>query len=173
MVCRIMEWDSDGTLEHEEGFEGGRRIVYKETVVGVGGFPFLLSLLIFLYSNASYNFKTAWTRVFCWFSRYEFRAPFVLPSKSHLSYQYHLRLTPPVTLERVLQYRTCYWMCLHPSTGCKYCSKPCSLACWVYLAPNYRWIHNCDNCADELLRLTGFDIRQYPYRSPYWNAPIR
>jgi hypothetical protein len=30
----------DGTLEHEEWFEGSRRIVYKESVAGVGEFPF-------------------------------------------------------------------------------------------------------------------------------------
>ena len=41
VVCKIMGWDSDGTLEHEEWFEGNRRIVYKESVDGVGGFPFL------------------------------------------------------------------------------------------------------------------------------------
>jgi len=40
-----------------------RRIVYKESVVGVGGFPFLLSLLVLLYSKASYDFETASTVV--------------------------------------------------------------------------------------------------------------
>jgi len=35
-----MVWDSENTSEHEEWFEGGRRIVYKESVVGVGGFLF-------------------------------------------------------------------------------------------------------------------------------------
>jgi hypothetical protein len=45
-------------LEHGEWFDDGRRIVYKESVVGVGGFPFLLSLLILLYSKASYDFET-------------------------------------------------------------------------------------------------------------------
>jgi len=39
--------------EHEEWFDGGRQIVYEESVVGVGGFPLLLSLLILLYSKAS------------------------------------------------------------------------------------------------------------------------
>jgi len=32
---------------------GGRQSVYKERLLGVGGFPFLLSLLILLYSKAS------------------------------------------------------------------------------------------------------------------------
>ena len=52
VVCKIMGWDSDGTSEHEEWFEGGRWIVYKESVDSVGGFPFLLSLLVLLYSKA-------------------------------------------------------------------------------------------------------------------------
>ena len=63
VVCRIIEEYSYGTLEHEEWFEGGRRIVYKDSVVGVGGFPFLLSLLVLLYSKASYDFETASTLV--------------------------------------------------------------------------------------------------------------
>ena len=53
MVCKIMVGYSDGTSENEEWFEGGRRRVYKERLFGVGGFPFLLSLLVFLYSKAS------------------------------------------------------------------------------------------------------------------------
>jgi hypothetical protein len=59
VVCNIMGLHSDGTLEHEEWFEGDRQIVYKESVVGIGGFPFLLSFLILLYSKASYEFQTA------------------------------------------------------------------------------------------------------------------
>jgi len=35
--------------------------VYKESVVGVGGCPFLLSLLVLLYSKASYDFETGLT----------------------------------------------------------------------------------------------------------------
>jgi len=58
MVCKIIGWDSDGTSEHEEWFEGGRRSVYTESVAGIGGFPFVLSLHILLYSKASYNFET-------------------------------------------------------------------------------------------------------------------
>jgi hypothetical protein len=30
----------DGTLKHEEWLEGGRRIAYRRSVVGIGGFPF-------------------------------------------------------------------------------------------------------------------------------------
>jgi len=35
----------------------------KRGVVGIGGFPFLLSLLVLLYSKASYDFETASTLV--------------------------------------------------------------------------------------------------------------
>jgi hypothetical protein len=62
-VCKIIERDSDGTSENGEWFEGGRRIVYKESVVGIGGIPFLLSLLVLLYRKASYDFETASTLV--------------------------------------------------------------------------------------------------------------
>jgi hypothetical protein len=51
--------DVDGTSEHEEWFAGGRRIVYQENVVGIGGFPFLLSVPVIMYSKANYDFKTA------------------------------------------------------------------------------------------------------------------
>jgi len=36
---------------------------YKGRVFGIGGFPFLLSLLVLLYSKASYDFQTASTHV--------------------------------------------------------------------------------------------------------------
>jgi len=52
------------TSEHGESFERGRRRVYKERLFGIGGFPFLLSLHILLYSKASYDFETAST--FIW-----------------------------------------------------------------------------------------------------------
>jgi len=63
MVWKIMGEDPDGTSEHEEWLEGGRLVVYQQSVVGVGGFPFLLSLLVLLYSKASYDFETASTLV--------------------------------------------------------------------------------------------------------------
>jgi len=58
-----MGWDLDGTSEHGEWFESSRGIVYNESVVGGGGFPVLLSLLVLLYSEASYVFETASTLV--------------------------------------------------------------------------------------------------------------
>ena len=97
-MYKITGWDSDGTSEHEEWFEGGTRSVYKENVVGVGGFPFLLSLLVLLYGTASYDFETASTVVLSWLTWYEFRALLVLIVILHLSYQYHLCPTPRVTL---------------------------------------------------------------------------
>ena len=35
----------------------------KRVLIGIGGFPFLLSLLVLLYSKASYDFETASTLV--------------------------------------------------------------------------------------------------------------
>jgi hypothetical protein len=81
------------------GSRSGRRIIYKESVVGIEGFLFLFSLLVLLYSKASYDFETASTSCLV-----------LIPSKrtsillscfpiSHSSYQYHLRPTPPVTLQ--------------------------------------------------------------------------
>jgi hypothetical protein len=37
--------------------------LYKESAVGVGGFPMLLTLLVLLYSKDSYDFETSWTHV--------------------------------------------------------------------------------------------------------------
>jgi len=59
VVCEIMGWISDGTSEHEEWFEGDKLNKYKEGLLGIAEFPFLLSLHILLNSKASYNFQTA------------------------------------------------------------------------------------------------------------------
>ena len=69
-----MEWDSDGTSGHEQWFAGGRQIVYKESVVGNGGFPFPLTLLVLLYSEASYDFEPTSTLDLCWIPPNEYRA---------------------------------------------------------------------------------------------------
>jgi len=92
-----MGWNLDGTSEHEEWFDGGRRFVYKESVVGVGGFPFLLSLLVLFYCKASYDFEPPLTLVLTWFTRYKLRASSALFEISHLSFQYDLRPTPSIT----------------------------------------------------------------------------
>jgi len=60
MVCKIMVEYLDDTSEHGGWFEGGRRSVYKERLFGVGWFPFLLSLLILLYSKASTTLTQPW-----------------------------------------------------------------------------------------------------------------
>jgi hypothetical protein len=52
----------DDTIRFE-WLAGGRRTVYTESVVGVGRFAFLLSLLVLLYSKASYDFETISTLV--------------------------------------------------------------------------------------------------------------
>jgi len=56
VVCKIRCEDSDGTMKHRGWFEGGREYVYTEWSFGVGGFPFLLSLLIVIYSKAIDDF---------------------------------------------------------------------------------------------------------------------
>jgi len=100
---------SNGTLKHEEWFEGGRQSVYKERLFGVGGFPFLLSLLIFWYSKASMTLTSSDS------------GPVlitVIRSSKHLVLitislhrdQYHLCPTPPVIhIARLLP--TCLSLC--------------------------------------------------------------
>ena len=51
VVCTIMDEDSDGTSEHEGLFEDSGRSVYEVRMFGVGGFPFLLCLLVLLYGE--------------------------------------------------------------------------------------------------------------------------
>jgi len=63
VVCEIMGRDSDGISEDEKCIEGGRQSVYKDRSFGIGGFLFLLALLVLLYSKASYDFDTAPTVV--------------------------------------------------------------------------------------------------------------
>jgi len=50
--------DSDSALKHDEWLQGDRWTVYNERLFAVGGFPFLHSLLILLYSKASYDYET-------------------------------------------------------------------------------------------------------------------
>ena len=52
-----MRKHSDGTSEHREWFAGDRQCIYNERLLGVGIFPFLLSLLILSYSKASTTLK--------------------------------------------------------------------------------------------------------------------
>jgi len=64
VVCNIMVGYLEGTSEHGEWFEGVRWSVYKESLSGVGWFPFLLSLLVLLYSKASTTLTQPWF-LFC------------------------------------------------------------------------------------------------------------
>jgi len=96
MVCKIMGKDLDGTSEHEEWFEGGRQIVHKESMLGVGGFPFLLSLLIFLYSTATDDFEIT-SHLPSLDSSWQTLSSFVLITISHYCYQCHLPSTPSIT----------------------------------------------------------------------------
>jgi len=63
VVCKIVNEDFDGTLEYEQWYEGGRPTVYKPSLFSIGGSPFLLSVLIPLYSKAIDNLKSALTLV--------------------------------------------------------------------------------------------------------------
>jgi hypothetical protein len=98
VVCMIMRWYSDDMSEHEELFDGGGWVVYKKSVVGVGWFPFLLTLLVLLYCNASDDIETASNLVFSSFPWYQFGAPVALFLISYCSNQYHLCPTPPITI---------------------------------------------------------------------------
>jgi len=79
----------------------------KRVLFGVGGFPFLLSLLVLLYSKASYDFEIASTFVLSWLPQNEPRALSAPLSKSYYCYQYHLHPTLPSYY--------CYQYHLHPT----------------------------------------------------------
>jgi len=98
-VCNIIGWDSDGTSEHEEWFESGRRIVYKESVIGVGGFPFLVSLLLLLYKQSKLRLWNSFDSCLVLIFSIRTSSVLCLFSISHFSYQYHLRPTPPITVK--------------------------------------------------------------------------
>ena len=74
VVWKMMGKDSDGILRHDEWLEGGILMCIQWGWFGIGGFPFLLSLLVLLYSKAIDNFETASTLVLSLISRYELRA---------------------------------------------------------------------------------------------------
>jgi len=57
MMSKIMSQGLDGTLKHEELFGNSRWIIYQGKLVGVGVFSFLLSLFVYLYSNAIEDFE--------------------------------------------------------------------------------------------------------------------
>jgi len=59
VVSESMGNDLDGTLVYEGWFQGGLCVAYIERLFGVGGFTFLLLLLILLYTKPRYNFELA------------------------------------------------------------------------------------------------------------------
>jgi len=56
VVCKIMGKEWDGTLVFKRRFESDGSIVFNELLFGVGGFPFLLTFLILLYSKVMDDF---------------------------------------------------------------------------------------------------------------------
>jgi hypothetical protein len=168
VVCMIMRWYSDDMSEHEELFDGGGWVVYKKSVVGVGWFPFLLTLLVLLYCNASDDIETASNLVFSSFPWYQFGAPVALFLISYCSNQYHLCPTPPITistfhnLDHVQQVweesyavgcmESCSMMAvIHPVSGCTFTAP--SMSCMtsptstllVYFFSNLGFVF-CLNC---------------------------
>jgi hypothetical protein len=140
MVCKIMGWASDGTLEHEKWFEGGRWVVYKVSVVGIGEFPFLLSLLVLLDSKASYHCETVSTLVLSWFPRNESRAScpasditLVLPLSPMLDPARYTSLTTSASLPtsemNALNSQKTQWWILNKSTNNRIIMRPPSRFC--------------------------------------------
>jgi hypothetical protein len=62
-LCKRMLKDLNGTLEHKESLEGGRQTVFREKLLGIGGFPVVLSILVLKYSKGTENIKTSSTFV--------------------------------------------------------------------------------------------------------------
>jgi hypothetical protein len=109
MISRVfwcVRWWRDysvGMLEHEEWFRGIWRSVYKERLVAVGRFPFLLSWLVLLSSNQYYNFGNLFELLSCLI----LSCLVPIPVFQHLRntrtlHPCRLRSIPPLTLEQVL-----------------------------------------------------------------------
>jgi len=117
----IMSEDLDVTLGHRNWFEVGRWTISMEKLFSIAQFPFFLSLLILLYSKTMHNFRripSALVMVHDMYFQYELWYPI-----SHYCFQYCLDSTLPNQLQSAPTHDTCYWMCLDPSTECKYCSE--------------------------------------------------
>jgi len=145
VVGNIMQEDLHGISEHEEWFEGGRPNVYTERLFGVGWFQFLLFLLILLYSIAIDNFEKA--SMHSLFLLMCSSSPCPNPKLTGLILISAMS-DPACYTTTSLSQHTSNWMCLCPSTRCKYCSEPCSVSCWVYPASNHCWADDCDDCVD-------------------------
>jgi len=111
-------WD-EIRMVHRSMRNGSRvadETVYKESVVGVGGFPFLLSLLVLLYSKASYDFEIASTLVLSWSPRNEYWT-------SCLVFWYHIIVTS-ITYVRPCQlqkaWKRLFWNRITYQNSCRY-----------------------------------------------------
>jgi hypothetical protein len=75
-----------------KGLRVADETVYKERLLGVGGFPFLLSVLVLLYSNQQYDVGNILTLCVCLCLHLSIRTLSLV-----LQHSYHLRPTPPIT----------------------------------------------------------------------------
>ena len=146
VVCKIMIGYLDGTSEHGEWLEGGRWSVYKDRLFGVGWFPFLLSLLVLLYSKASTTLTQPWflscldsldtnLDVFC----PDYDTTLLLPISPTSDPTRYTRTSP-------LQC-TWYWM------YCQHCLTPCFDLAWYYCEVTDSYISICYLCSYHLTEL--------------------
>jgi len=143
VVCKIIVEYSDGTSGHGEWFEGSRWSVYKERLFGVEGFPFLLALLVILYSKASTTLTQPWflSCLDCLNTNIEASCP-----------DYHITLLFPIsptsdparyTGTSPLQC-TWYWM------YCQHCLTACLDLAWYYCEVIHSYISICYQCSYDL-----------------------
>jgi len=140
MVCKITDGYSDGTSEYEEWFEGCRRSVYNDMSFGVGGFPFLLSLLVLLYSKASATLTQRWF-LSCFdslngdfeasYSDYDITSLVPISPKSDLT----------LYIRTSLSHRTWYWM------YCQHCLTLCFDRAWYYCEATDSYFSICYLCS--------------------------
>jgi len=143
VVCKIMGRYSNGTSEHEKWFEGGRRSVYKERLLGVGGFPFLLSLLILLYSKASMTLNQLWL-LSC--------LDHLITNFETLCSDYDITLLLPISptsnpdcyAGTSPSKHNWYWM------YCQHCLTRCFDLVWYYCKVTKSYILICYQCSHEL-----------------------
>jgi len=146
VVCKIMVEYPDRISDHGEWFEGGRWCVYKERLFGVGGFPFLLSLLVLLYSKASIKLIQLWLLSCPRFPQNQFRASF-----SDYDITWLLSISPmsdPAHYTRTcsLQHTWCWMYCQH-------CLTPCFDCVWYYCEVTNSYISICYLCSHDLANL--------------------
>jgi hypothetical protein len=94
---------------------GGRRIVYKESAVGVGGFPFLLSLLVLLYSKSKLrllsclNFMDSISSAFCLVFDITFELPISpTPDPAHYIQYFSLEMIGQRVIVNTIDSKNCF-----------------------------------------------------------------